>query len=84
MKKVMHLSRHDLLPTCVNLCKRKLLVEPWCLRYNHDYETSFHVLRRCSAVLKVWNYSPFHVRKGLAHQDFKGLALQVMRGSCKG
>jgi ribonuclease HI len=45
---------HDILPTRVNLCARKIITDPLCLLCEREPETAFHILWQCPSAGDVW------------------------------
>jgi hypothetical protein len=46
---------HDILPTKVNLCKRKIIDDPVCPLCEREAETVLHVLWQCPAAMDAWS-----------------------------
>jgi hydrogenase maturation factor len=62
---------HDLLPTRVNLYKRKIINDPMCPLCGLVEETTTHVLWLCSAASDVWSMGDMRLQKSKAHgEDF--------------
>lgn len=54
----------DALPTCVNLVKRGLDVDPMCPRCGEAYENVTHLMLDCALSSRVWKLSPFQIEVG--------------------
>jgi hypothetical protein len=76
-KNFMWRACHDLLPTCVNLYKRKIINDPMHPLCGLVEETTTHVLWLCSAAFDVWSMGDRRLQKSKAHgEDF----LQIVEG----
>lgn len=45
---------HDIFPTVMNLCRRKIIDDPICPIYLQEDATIFHILWKCVATNDVW------------------------------
>ncbi|KAI8024201.1 putative ribonuclease H protein [Camellia lanceoleosa] len=52
---------HNILPTNLALCQRKVLADPWCPRCGVELETLDHLLLRCPDSQLVWKCSPLRL-----------------------
>lgn len=57
------LWHHDILPTCENLHKRKIINDPVCPICGFMMEISFHILWQCPAAMDVWGMGPVEFQK---------------------
>ncbi|KAF5930118.1 hypothetical protein HYC85_030991 [Camellia sinensis] len=52
---------HNILPTNLALCQRKVLTDPWCPRCGVELETLDHLLLRYLDSQLVWKCSPLRL-----------------------
>ena len=54
---------HDILSTCDNLCKRKIVNDPLYLFCGIEVETRFHILWKCPSPMDVWSLGNIKFQK---------------------
>lgn len=58
----------DALPTCVNLVKRGLDMDPCCPRCGEAYKDVTHLVLNCLISSTVWKLSPFRIDVSLREE----------------
>jgi hypothetical protein len=83
-KNFMWRACHDLLPTRVNLFRRKVITDPSCLFCGAAAETGFHVLWDCPSAKDVWSMACGVLQKSsylalIFYKLWKGFSANVGR-----
>lgn len=70
VKMFMWRAAKNFLPTASNLWKKKIVLQPLCLRCGSKCEDVAHALMECKAARRVWKKTNFYEDiKLIAHQD---------------
>ena len=63
---------HDILPTCVNLTKRRIIDDNGCPICTRVSESTIHALWDCAAAQDIWAGSIKKLHKGCLHKGCRG------------
>lgn len=69
----------NILPTCENLFRRKMVLDDYCERCNQALESVLHVLWECGAAQDVWARAPGRLQKvGTEQMEYTQLLEQLI------